>query len=148
MPPRKRVSAKSSRASSAVPLDSEVETVQNTGTNSPATSLEEEAKDATYDPAKETEVQEGGAQKDSAKPAASVRSTFIHSTDRPRKGDVKRKEADQNRERVGWSDQDPQGCLQGHGFQGTSNERDLISLFGETRRELITIVRHRRLQST
>ncbi|GAA5887407.1 hypothetical protein JCM16303_004273 [Sporobolomyces ruberrimus] len=71
MPPRKRVSAKSSRASSAVPLESEVETVQNTGTNSPATSLEEEAKDATYDPAKEAEVQEAGAQKDSAKPAAS-----------------------------------------------------------------------------
>jgi len=78
MAPKKRTSAKSSRASSAVlPVDSDVEIVENTGTNSPATSLEEEAKDSTFDPAQEAKeeavVQEDFVQE--AKPK--VRSTFL-----------------------------------------------------------------------
>ncbi|GAA5940099.1 DEAD/DEAH box helicase [Sporobolomyces koalae] len=58
MPPRKRTSAKSSRASSAMPIagDSDAEIVQHTETNSPATSLEEEVKDGTYDPVKEEQA--------------------------------------------------------------------------------------------
>ncbi|GAA5964563.1 hypothetical protein JCM3765_005237 [Sporobolomyces pararoseus] len=70
MPPRARVSAKSSRDSSAVPLDSEAEIGQNTGTNSPATSLEEEAKDATYDPVKEEEKEQASTKQEDVKPAA------------------------------------------------------------------------------
>lgn len=77
MPPRARVSAKSSRDSSAVPLDSEAEIGQNTGTNSPATSLEEEAKDATYDPVKEEEKEQASTKQEEVKPAAQVRSTSL-----------------------------------------------------------------------
>ncbi|GAA6021618.1 hypothetical protein JCM11491_001240 [Sporobolomyces phaffii] len=70
MPPRKRASAKSSRASSAVAMDSDADLAQNTGTNSPATSLEEEAKDGTYDPSKEAEKEAGSAPGESHQPAA------------------------------------------------------------------------------
>ncbi|GAA5904405.1 DEAD/DEAH box helicase [Sporobolomyces salmoneus] len=76
MPPRKRVSAKSSRASSTMPLDSDAEGIapqpESTEQNSPATSLEveEEAKDATYDPVKDEEKQVESNGQESAKPVA------------------------------------------------------------------------------
>jgi hypothetical protein len=76
MPPRARSSAKSSRASSAVPIDS---SEVNTGTNSPATSLEEEAKDATYDPVKEEAKEAEPVEQEKAKSATQVRSTFLFS---------------------------------------------------------------------
>jgi len=77
MAPKKRSSAKSSRASSAVPpIDSDIEITEVTGTNSPATSIEEEAKDATFDPAQE-EKEQAVAQEDFVKEAKpKVRSTF------------------------------------------------------------------------
>jgi len=58
-------------------MDSDVEIVENTGTNSPATSLEEEAKDATFDPAQEAK-EEAVVQEDFVKEAKpKVRSTFL-----------------------------------------------------------------------